>query len=102
MQTEKKYKWDSAQEWLQQYLASLGPVELLQEARNLATKLDGDEIQDLYQSDMDAQGYFTPEGENPDNAIEDAECPHCGRDLEEDPAPTFITPEECKAQHQQR
>ena len=47
-------------QWIDEYLAGLGPVELLQEARNLATKLDGDQIQDMYQSDMDAAGYFKP------------------------------------------
>lgn len=63
--SEKTYKWDNAQEWLDQYLASLDPAELLQEARNLARRLGDDEIQDLYQSDMAAQGYFTAIGDEP-------------------------------------
>jgi hypothetical protein len=61
------YKHESAQAWLQQYIAGLGYQELLQEAKNLATHLDNDTIQDIYQSDMDADGFFTdldarPEG----------------------------------------
>jgi len=59
-----QYKWDHPLEWLIQYLGALGQAELLQEAFTLAQKLDGDEIQDLYQSEMDAQGYFTPEEES--------------------------------------
>jgi len=58
MTTEKVYKWSNPQEWLQQYIDGLSYSELLQEAKNLASMLDADQIQDAYQSDMDAQGYF--------------------------------------------
>lgn len=61
MATEPTYKWANPQEWLQQYVDGLSYTELLQEAKNLASMLDSDQIQDTYQADMDAQGYFKPE-----------------------------------------
>lgn len=65
--TEKTYKWANAQEWLQNYIDGLSYEELRQEAKNLASMLDDDTIQDTYQSDMDAQGYFTPESDDEDD-----------------------------------
>lgn len=64
------YKWANAQEWLQNYIDGLGHEELRQEAKNLASMLDDDTIQDTYQSDMDAQGYFEPERDGNDNEDE--------------------------------
>ena len=58
------YKWQHPSEWLEEYLTNLNDAnKLLFEAKELASKLDGDEIQDLYQSEMDADGYFDPEPE---------------------------------------
>lgn len=65
--TATTYKWTNPQEWLQQYIDSLSYLELRQEAKNLASMLDSDQIQDTYQSDMDAQGYFKPEGGEDDD-----------------------------------
>lgn len=64
------YKWDTAHEWLIEYASKLNESQLFQEFTVLVQKLDGDTIQDLYQSEMDAQGYF-------DEAAT-AECPACG------------------------
>jgi len=54
------YRWESPHDWLDSHLekVSAEPGELLSEAKELARKLDADQIQDIYQSDMDADGYF--------------------------------------------
>jgi len=54
------YRWDSPYEWLMEYCTDLEPSELLSVVQELAMKLDSDALQDLYQSEMDADGYFTP------------------------------------------
>ena len=81
-----RYKWDSPQEWLIQYASKLDASKLFQEFSILVQELDADKIQDLYQSDMDADGYFT----DLDARAEDDEectCPeadhphrHCGEE----------------------
>jgi hypothetical protein len=61
-------EWDSAHEWLFSHIDSLtfgvsGPIgNLVSLAKELAAKLDGDTIQDLYQSDMDEDGFFKESG----------------------------------------
>ena len=61
------YKWKTAHEWLEHHLRRAyygGPgarTELLHCARNLANKLDADQIQDIFEADMDADGYFDKE-----------------------------------------
>jgi hypothetical protein len=68
MAADKVYKWDHPLTWLYDYIDRIGaynpadnPIDELQAiARQLAEKLDGDQIQDLFQSEMDADGYFTP------------------------------------------
>lgn len=63
-----KYRHDSAHEWLDDRITSLSRptkvADLAAIARDLMSKLDGDQIQDLFQSDMSADGFFEPiEGE---------------------------------------
>ena len=71
-----RYKWSHASDWLEQKIDDLANAgdeavsraeerdlgralsELRQLAHDLASKLDGDTIQDLFQSDMDADGFF--------------------------------------------
>ena len=60
----KRYRWSHPIEWLDDHITELvrsnsGP-ELIALCRTLATKLDGDQIQDLFQTEMSADGYFTP------------------------------------------
>ena len=62
-----KYKYSSPHDWLESRIASLadsvtgnGAAELLSIVRNLALRLDSDQIQDDFQSDMEADGYFKP------------------------------------------
>ena len=74
--TWHQQEYESAHDWLNQYIASLDRPEsdtgnrrtadaityLSQIARDLGALLDGDQIQDLYQSDMDADGFFKQTG----------------------------------------
>ena len=64
------YRWDTAHEWLIEYAGKLNAVDLFNEFTVLVQKLDADTIQDLYQSEMDAQGYFDEQAKS--------ECPSCG------------------------
>lgn len=54
------YKYDNAHEWLMEYAAKLDASKLLQEFSVIAAKLDGDTIQELYEYDMDKDGFFKP------------------------------------------
>ncbi len=65
-----KYKWSHPAEWLNHKIddskeASFAVTELASMCRLLASKLDGDTIQDLFQDEMDEDGYFQelPRGE---------------------------------------
>jgi hypothetical protein len=57
-----RYKWDSALEWLTERLDQRARqndvAELLECAKLLAEQVDSDTIQDLYQPDMNADGFF--------------------------------------------
>lgn len=56
----KRYKWNNPQEWLLEQ-AELWPAEmLLSVVRDLVSRTDADTIQDLFQSEMDKDGYFAP------------------------------------------
>jgi hypothetical protein len=68
MSTLKKYKWNSPHEWLFEH-AELWPAEtLLRALHDLASCCDSDTIQDVFQSEMDADGYFKLIGERNDDA----------------------------------
>lgn len=57
--------WESAHDWLIDAInnhASESKAELVSLARDMATALDSDQIQDVFQSDMDDDGYFKPAG----------------------------------------
>jgi hypothetical protein len=54
-----KYKWDSAGEWLEAKLTETTDADELRSfARSLASKLDNDSIQDLFQTEMARDGFF--------------------------------------------
>ena len=61
-----RYKWETAHDWLEDYLQR-NPNQAHSIAMSLAMKLDSDQIQDEFQSDMDVDGYF----EDLDAAVED-------------------------------
>lgn len=63
--TDKRYRWSHPLNWLEDFLTRVDAENrdshcLLVEALNLAAQLDGDQIQDIYQSQMAADGYFDP------------------------------------------
>lgn len=56
-----KYRWSHPIEWLEEKLNGLSePNKLHEFAIAMMSKLDSDDIQDLFQSDMEADGYFEP------------------------------------------
>jgi len=57
-----KYKWSSPQEWLQQKIAATDDIGKLRGiVTSVVDKLDSDEIQDVFQAEMDEDGYFKPD-----------------------------------------
>lgn len=62
---EKTFKWDSPHEWLDDRIQKLvlekDIQKLSQDFKQLASQCSGDDIQDLFQSDMVEDGYFQPE-----------------------------------------
>ena len=56
---ERRYRWSHPAEWLDHWITThaddLPALDHI--ARELATKLDGDQIQDLFQDEMSADGY---------------------------------------------
>lgn len=54
----KKYKWDNPYEWLETKSEKWTREQLRSALLALAIKHDSDTIQDEYQSEMDADGYF--------------------------------------------
>lgn len=87
----KTYRWAHPIEWLHDRIDGHESLDELKAcARTLASMLDGDQIQDEFQSDMDADGYFEPEGDarcscaiNADGSDDlpyDADCPVHGEE----------------------
>jgi hypothetical protein len=85
----KQYRWAHPIEWLEERISALANdanIDGLSDiARACAGVLDSDTIQDIFQSDMDADGYFIPVIPRPDRygrnwPFPDAElCPVCGQ-----------------------
>ncbi len=57
-----RYRWATPHEWLlekaEQHAAKNDAAELLSILNSLVPKIDADTIQDEFQSEMDADGYF--------------------------------------------
>ena len=66
------HKWNTPYEWLCSKVSEWDALQLQQELLLLAGRMSSDEIQDVYQDEMDKDGYFT----------EIAHCPECGRKIE--------------------
>jgi hypothetical protein len=57
-----KYKWDSPQEWLTGKINATDDVSVLRSIMtSVIDRLDSDQIQDVFQSEMDKDGYFEPD-----------------------------------------
>ena len=52
------HKWRHPLEWLYWKIASSGEDWLKEALKALATVTDGDTIQDVFESEMDEDGYF--------------------------------------------
>lgn len=77
--SEKKYKWPGPQEWLLDKIDEWPPQEVATALRLLILKSTADDIQDIFQSDMQADGYFTPICQH-EHLDFDGICKACGED----------------------
>ncbi|MFY9837419.1 MAG: hypothetical protein WAK55_13315 [Xanthobacteraceae bacterium] len=66
------YNLNSPQQWLLERAQRWNSVELYKALSDLARRVDGGSIQDLFQSEMAADGYFAEE-RKPKAAASDAE-----------------------------
>jgi hypothetical protein len=55
-----EYRWSHPTDWLADLIDESDESELADIAHALASKLDGDQIQDLFADEMEADGYFRP------------------------------------------
>jgi len=55
------YRWRTPQDWLDDYCQGKDAHELHRVIRLLFQQADPDTIQDLFQDEMEAAGYFTPQ-----------------------------------------
>lgn len=55
-----KFKWGNPYEWLSEKTEIWTEEQLKRELLNLARRLDFDELQTEFESDMDLDGYFAP------------------------------------------
>ena len=91
----KTYKWAHPSEWLNDHVDNSrgNNAELFSIINALMTKCSEDDIQDLFQAEMDRDGYFTPEPTADDcpncnwtngpvvpHGTADPVCPQCGED----------------------
>ena len=58
--TKPRYRWSHPYAWLETASADWDRDRLLHELRRLALQHDSDTLQDIYQKDMDGDGYFEP------------------------------------------
>lgn len=65
----KTYRWAHPSDWLNDHVdESRGNnAELIAIIDTLMSKLTEDDLQDLFQSEMERDGYFQPEGEDKDD-----------------------------------
>ena len=62
-----KYKWHTPYEWVEQKAVEWDKDRLLTEFLNLACITDSDTLQDTFQGEMDADGYFNALVESADD-----------------------------------
>jgi len=53
-----QYKWGSPYDWLAEKARDWGECELYSVLITLAAQVDSDMLQDLFQAEMDRDGYF--------------------------------------------
>lgn len=64
-----KHKWASAGEWLLDVASGWDADELYSAVQSMAGRLDGDAIQDLFQAEMNDDGYFKRVWEEDDKEL---------------------------------
>ena len=62
----KRYKWAYPSDWLNDEISHADEHELRGICQSLMSKLPEDDIQDLFQSEMAADGYFRIDGSDED------------------------------------
>ena len=58
MKTKGEAKFAHAHDWFNQFVARKSKKDLLAICKQLAILCDSDQIQDLFEKEMDADGYF--------------------------------------------
>lgn len=56
------YKWTYPQEWLAEKAREWTKEQLYSTLMQIAKEMDADSVQDLFQREMEIDGYFEPEG----------------------------------------
>ena len=56
----EEYKWAHPYNWFSEWIEKADEKRLREYLRILAGRLDGDQIQDLFEKEMDEDGYFDP------------------------------------------
>ncbi len=52
------YRWDCPQDWLMEKMEGMDRVTILENLRQLVSMTDADTLQDVFQTEMDDDGYF--------------------------------------------
>ena len=55
-----KYKWATAHAWLTHWVRHALRGQLQWAVAQLAAKVDGDDIQDIFEAEMESDGFFMP------------------------------------------
>ena len=59
-----KYKWEFPGEWLQEKIQGWDEAELRSALLCMLDRMDNDDIQDIFQTEMDQDGYFEEISDN--------------------------------------
>lgn len=84
MDEGKHYRWDSPGDWLAEKIAAGDEYALRGYLNAIVGTLDSDTIQDIFQAEMQTDGYFDPDVDHYD---EDEDEPDEGESNEPEPEP---------------
>ena len=92
-----RYKYENAHEWLMEKAAGWPMHQLFQEFQTLVLNhVDGDTIQELYQREMDEDGYFVDLDSKPEDGETCAQCDHSATHYTDQATPMC---DECEAEN---
>ncbi len=63
----RRYQWQYPSDWLTEKIETMPEYELVSFCKRVIALLDSDQIQNEFQEDMSADGYFTPLGKKANN-----------------------------------